>query len=216
MVRRPKHEAEATRQSILDAAQWCFRTYGLSGTSMSLIATRAHCSRGAIYWHFREQADILEAVLDRGRPHILDRFKRLQAPRSALLDGLRACLRQLLKDVEADDMVRTTLEIVVHNCDFRAGEERKILASWREEQIALRALLCGVLERAQLQGEVKEGVCCYTLASLMIFAMLGAMKFDLIHWGRITPLHSAAPALDAILDGISVRPPTEGDMPTAS
>ena len=49
MVRRTKADAEATRNSLLDAAECLFQTHGVSRTSLNDIATAAGTTRGAIY-----------------------------------------------------------------------------------------------------------------------------------------------------------------------
>ena len=61
MARRTKEEAQATREDILDAAQACFHEYGVAGTSLAMIGTRAGYTRGAVYWHFRNKIEVLEA-----------------------------------------------------------------------------------------------------------------------------------------------------------
>jgi len=65
MVRRTKEEAEATRLQLLDAAERCFREKGVAGTTLDDIAKSAGHTRGAVYWHFENKADIFEAVCER-------------------------------------------------------------------------------------------------------------------------------------------------------
>ena len=61
MVRRTKAEAEATRQALLDAAERLFEARGVSRTSLQDIASAAGLTRGAVYWHFRDKADLFDA-----------------------------------------------------------------------------------------------------------------------------------------------------------
>ncbi|WP_026187858.1 TetR family transcriptional regulator [Methyloversatilis universalis] len=65
MVRRTKEEAEATRVQLLDAAERCFREKGVASTTLDDIAKAAGHTRGAVYWHFENKADIFEAVCER-------------------------------------------------------------------------------------------------------------------------------------------------------
>ena len=62
MVRRTKADAEATRLSLLDAAEQLFQARGVSRTSLNDIATAAGTTRGAIYWHFKDKADLLSLI----------------------------------------------------------------------------------------------------------------------------------------------------------
>ena len=65
MPRRTKEDALATRNSLLDAAERVFLAQGVAGTSLNDIAQEAGTTRGAIYWHFRDKADLFTAMMDR-------------------------------------------------------------------------------------------------------------------------------------------------------
>lgn len=65
MARRTKEDALATRHSLLDAAELLFQSQGVSRTSLNDIARQAGTSRGAIYWHFRDKADLFNAMMER-------------------------------------------------------------------------------------------------------------------------------------------------------
>ncbi|WP_076997983.1 TetR family transcriptional regulator [Variovorax sp. KK3] len=65
MVRRTKEEALATRHRLLDAAEVLFQTQGVSQTSLQQIAQQAGATRGAIYWHFKDKADLFNAMMER-------------------------------------------------------------------------------------------------------------------------------------------------------
>src|SRR5205085_5162552 len=66
MARRSKEDALATRTALLDAAERVFLAQGVAGTSLNDIAVAAGTTRGAIYWHFRDKADLLNAMMYRG------------------------------------------------------------------------------------------------------------------------------------------------------
>jgi TetR/AcrR family acrAB operon transcriptional repressor len=65
MARRTKDEALATRNAILDAAELLFQQRGVSRTSLQDIAVAAQVTRGAIYWHFKDKADLFNAMMER-------------------------------------------------------------------------------------------------------------------------------------------------------
>ena len=65
MVRRTKQEALATRHSLLDSAELLFQAQGVSRTSLQDIAQAAGATRGAIYWHFKDKADLFNAMMER-------------------------------------------------------------------------------------------------------------------------------------------------------
>ncbi len=65
MARRTKKEAQQTRHALLDAAEAVFERRGVSATSLQEIAEAAGVTRGAVYWHFRDKADLYNAMMDR-------------------------------------------------------------------------------------------------------------------------------------------------------
>jgi TetR/AcrR family acrAB operon transcriptional repressor len=50
---------------LLDAAERVFAVKGVSRTSLADIAEAAGTTRGAIYWHFKNKADLFNAMMDR-------------------------------------------------------------------------------------------------------------------------------------------------------
>jgi AcrR family transcriptional regulator len=65
MVRRTKKEAAATRDALLDAALRVFRDRGVAHTSLEEVAAAAGVTRGAVYWHFKDKADLFTALCER-------------------------------------------------------------------------------------------------------------------------------------------------------
>lgn len=65
MARCTKEDALATRHRLLDAAEYVFVEKGVSRTSLHDIAHAAGVSRGAVYWHFKNKADLFNAIMER-------------------------------------------------------------------------------------------------------------------------------------------------------
>jgi TetR/AcrR family transcriptional regulator, acrAB operon repressor len=61
-MRRTKEEAAKTREEVLAAAAEVFYEFGVSGSTLDKIARRAGVTRGAIYWHFKDKAEVLTAL----------------------------------------------------------------------------------------------------------------------------------------------------------
>lgn len=67
MVRKTKEEALETRNQLLDAAEKVFFEKGFSHASLNDVARAADLTRGAVYWHFKNKADLFEALIERVR-----------------------------------------------------------------------------------------------------------------------------------------------------
>jgi TetR/AcrR family acrAB operon transcriptional repressor len=64
MARKTKEESLKTRQAILSAAAELFYAQGVHPTTLAKIADAAGMTRGAIYWHFKNKADLLRELWD--------------------------------------------------------------------------------------------------------------------------------------------------------
>lgn len=67
MVRKTKEDALETRNQLLDAAEKVFLEKGFSHASLADVARAADLTRGAVYWHFKNKADLFEALIERVR-----------------------------------------------------------------------------------------------------------------------------------------------------
>ena len=63
MPRRTKEEAEQTRTAVLNSALDLFYEKGYSRTTFDEIAKRINLTKGAVYWHFRNKADLLAELM---------------------------------------------------------------------------------------------------------------------------------------------------------
>ena len=55
---------DATRRALLDSTRQLFTQYGYSGTNTTDVVDRANVTRGALYYHFRDKAELFEAVAE--------------------------------------------------------------------------------------------------------------------------------------------------------
>ncbi|MDD2465815.1 MAG: TetR family transcriptional regulator [Desulfobulbus sp.] len=73
MARRTKEEALETRRNIIDAAVRVIAQHGVANASLTDIAQEAGVTRGAIYWHFNNKADLLNSLWE----HVLEFYAPL-------------------------------------------------------------------------------------------------------------------------------------------
>ena len=78
MVRRTKEEAQETRAQIIEAAEKAFYKRGVARTTLADIAELAGVTRGAIYWHFNNKAELVQALNAKGIP-VVDSTPALEA-----------------------------------------------------------------------------------------------------------------------------------------
>ncbi|MEZ5646967.1 MAG: TetR family transcriptional regulator [Burkholderiaceae bacterium] len=137
MARRTKADAEATRNHLLDAAEVLFQAQGVSGTSLQNIALAAGTTRGAIYWHFRDKADLFNAMMDRATLPLECGFPDPEQPASQLadpLEAMRAGMNHVLHLIATDKQLRRVFEIATHQVEYNSE-----MAAVRERHLQNRA-----------------------------------------------------------------------------
>lgn len=116
MARRTKEDALLTRARLLDAAEQVFADRGVSRTSLCDIAQAAGVSRGAIYWHFRNKADLFNAMMDRITLPMEAAFERMgqDDPLPDLMGAMMGAMRQ----VAGDARTRRVFEVATHKVEY--------------------------------------------------------------------------------------------------
>lgn len=173
MARRKQGEAGATRDAVLDAAESGFRLRGGAHASVESIAAQAGWSRGAASYHFRGKAELLRAVLARGRLPLLQDLRRLALAQGPVVPALLACAQRWMDALQGDPHARNVFGILAWAYDYAddyAGIRRETLALGLREFRLLRALL----RRAEAAGELRLGLDGHECARLLAAWWLGA------------------------------------------
>ncbi|MGX1123514.1 TetR family transcriptional regulator [Pseudomonas sp. HLS-6 TE3448] len=119
MVRRTKEEAQETRSQILEAAEKAFYKRGVARTTLADIAELAGVTRGAIYWHFNNKAELVQAMLDTLREPLDELARASESEEEAdPLGCMRKLLIQLMQHLVLDPKTRRINEILHHKCEF--------------------------------------------------------------------------------------------------
>lgn len=119
MARRTKADAQATRDRLLDAAEQLFQARGVSRTSLNDIALAAGTTRGAIYWHFKDKADLFNAMMERVTLPMEESLQCVAAQQSQdPIEGLRAALLEALRKTAGDAQTRRVFEVATHKVEY--------------------------------------------------------------------------------------------------
>ncbi|MBL0423389.1 TetR family transcriptional regulator [Ramlibacter sp. AW1] len=206
MPRRTKEEAQATRHALLDAAERVFQRQGVSATSLADIAAEAGASRGAIYWHFQDKADLFKAMLERVSLPLENVLHDAAAQGLDPLDALRQALMHVLHRAVNDPRTRRVFEVATQKVEYVGS-----LGAVRERHLAVRESCLGDIRRLLAEAARARGTDLSPQAAdasarglhalmdgLIQNWMLDTAAFDLEACGRR--------ALDAYLAGLGVSP----------
>lgn len=196
MVRRTKAEALATRTALLDAAERLFQQRGVSRTSLQDIAVAAGVTRGAVYWHFQDKADLFNAMMQRVSLPLEESADQLEAcDAHQPLDRLRQLLNMVIGRVATDEQVHRVFEIATHKVEY--VEELRTVQQRHQQAVEEHLLVIGrCLQRAGL--DTRDALGLHALVVGLIHTwMLDPAAFDLATEGRR--------AIDAHLAGLTAH-----------
>ena len=205
MVRKTKEEAQETRNAILDAAELVFQEHGVSRTSLAEIAAAAGVTRGAIYWHFSNKADLFDAMVQRVFGQLEAKLAELQeTPDENPVDLLRKLAFHFLERVVNDPSYFRMVEISWHKCEY-VGE----MAAIRDSHLECGNRYLSLSEEAfRLARE--RGLLPWAIDPR--FAAVGLMSVIdglVLNWTldkALFPLGSYGPALiDTYLAGLGLK-----------
>lgn len=176
MARRTKADAAATREALLDAAEEVFLDKGVARTSLEQIARHAGMTRGAVYWHFKNKADLFQAMLGRIRMPFQELVEEITEP-SLVERPLEAIRLAILKGFERLEQphYRRVHAILVHHCEVFSDIDPLAMQNEMAEEA------CGALidyfTCATRLGQLREGLSPDNAAELMQ-ALLGGLFHD--------------------------------------
>ena len=225
MARRTKHEAQATREHLLDMAEQVILARGLSRTSLQDIAQAAGLSRGAIYWHFADKVALFNAIMDRVDLPLEQALALAQeglqpaaagalpaasasppAP-AAPLQALRAFALEPFALMQRDPRARRAFTILLHRAEF-VGELAPLAVRQDDAIQDCQGQMAQLFEQAAQQGLLAPGITPAIAATALLALVDGLLRLctqrhDAPDSG---PLPAVAPAIDALLAGL--RAPT--------
>ncbi|RZN22945.1 MULTISPECIES: acrEF/envCD operon transcriptional regulator [unclassified Escherichia] len=193
MAKRTKAEALKTRQELIETAIAQFAQYGVSKTTLNDIADAANVTRGAIYWHFENKAqlfnemwlqqpslrELIQERLTEGLEH--DPFLQL---REKLIVGL-----QYIAEIPRQQAL---LQILYHKCEF--SDEMLAEAVIREKMGFNPQILREVLQACQQQGDIAKSLDLDVVMIIIDGAFSGIVQNWLMNIAGYD-LYKQAPAL---------------------
>jgi TetR/AcrR family transcriptional regulator len=173
-------DPDATKRSIVDAAEHLFIAGGFEGTSMAAIAREAGVTKSLIHHHFGCKAQLWAEVKKR-------RFAEYQVVQERVLRALS----------EEDDMEIAVSEAIDAYFEFaRDNQEMMRLLAWmaiegaptvehmsEQPDISLQAI-----EQAQKDGKLRSDVD----APFILMTMVGSIQ----HWFQMCPVWKAKGLLE--------------------
>lgn len=204
MARRTKDDALATRDHILDAAEVVFEQRGVSRCSLQEVAQAAGVTRGAIYWHFENKADLANAMFKRVTLPLEEEIHRsadpdLVDPVLEVRNSFLHALRTTVTNPQVQRVFTIATQKVEYVDELLAVRDRRVNTRngcLEHVEVGLkRAMAAGTLDRRVPARTVAIGLHAL-IDGLIINWLLDPSAFDLVKVGT--------QALDAYLAGLAL------------
>jgi AcrR family transcriptional regulator len=193
MARRTKDDAEKTKNAILDAAEHVFFKHGVARTTLEQIAQAAKVTRGAVYWHFHDKIELLDAMMSRvflPQEEILDRLtaNSSEHPLQDLKEACMGALRSMGKDKRRKRVVSTMMLRCEYVDELAPVLKRRIAC--KDRMLARSTVL---FERAAKLGQLATG---WTpeIAALSLQAMMTGLIVSTLEGRKAFNFTTSAPA----------------------
>lgn len=206
MIRKTRPAAELTRTQLLDAAEEVFLVRGVARSSLEEIARTAGVTRGAVYWHFRNKADLFNALIERARLPLSELLSELEgAVGNDPLRTLRELCVYALRGLARDQRRQRVYTIVFHRCEF-LDDINPVVARLDGLAEEFERVLEGYFAAAAARGDLSPAVSPRAAAYALRTYLLGIYR-DWLRGPAGLDIDAAAEALaDALFGGLTSRP----------
>lgn len=203
MARRTKEEAEQTREAVLMSALNIFYEKGYSRTTFDEVAKRINLTKGAVYWHFRNKADLLAALIK----HKFDSKHREAEAKDPILTvaALRERIRLQAQTIEQDPDFCKFLFFLIYQMEWSEAIAQKIGEQVREIRDLPMQRTKEALTLLQKSEQITSNINVDELASILLSAWRGTLS---LYIGKQYPICfsvTVLKAFDLIMDGIIVE-----------
>jgi AcrR family transcriptional regulator len=199
-MRKTKEDTQKTRQDILQAAVENFSDKGFFNTSLNDIAKTAGVTRGAVYWHFDNKADIFNALhRDLHEPFIQHILADLETDSAHPVEQLQNLMTQLLINL-SDEPAKQQVMRLFFNCDY-SGVLAPLKAQHKASKQESLTLFQAYFKRAQDKGELSLNADPEVL-TLTFHCFLKGLLIEYVNTDIIDLKIHAKPLINQLFQGL--------------
>lgn len=199
-MRKTKEDTQKTRQDILQAAVENFSDKGFFNTSLNDIAKTAGVTRGAVYWHFDNKAEIFDALhADLHEPFIQHVLADLETDSPHPILQLRDLMTRLLLEL-ADNPTKQQIMGLFLNCDY-SGVLAPFKARHKASKQESLALFEAYFKRAQDKGKLSPDADPEIL-TLTFHCFLKGLLIEFVNTDLIDLKAHAKPLINQLFEGL--------------
>jgi TetR/AcrR family acrAB operon transcriptional repressor len=207
MGRKTKAQAADTRERLLDAAERVFLAQGVAKTSLTTVAAAAGVTRGAVYWHFNDKADLFAALCQRATLPLDAIVGQAEAePQDDPLGAVHTLAVATLTRLASDARTQAVFEVVFHRAEL-TGELAAIGARQERDRGAGQASVQALFEQAVRSGRLPADTDTDLAARLLQASVSGIMRAWVLDKAAYDLAARAPSLVETMLAGVVANPP---------
>lgn len=202
-MRRTKEEAAVTRATLLKTALTLFSTRGYAATSIDDITKAARVTRGALYHHFTNKADLYNTLVEEVSASGANIVQQAVAEGGTFTEILKRIFIRQLAYIEENKEARAVMELAL----FKTGTHPELQAG-RERQIETgKVMIDGIAKAMQIgitNGELRNDIPPTEMARSFIAFQNGVVQLWLAAPKSFSLKGSAGTFADVLLSGLKL------------
>lgn len=200
-MRRTQEEAAVTRATLLRTALTLFSAKGYAATSIEDITQAAKLTRGALYHHFTNKADLYNTLVEEVSASGANIVQESVAEGGTFTEILKRIFVRQLTYIEDNKEARAVMELAL----FKTGAHPELQAG-RERQIqGGKAMIDGIAQAMQIgvaSGELREDIHPKEMALSFIAFQNGVIQLWLASPKSFSLKGSAGTFADFLIQGL--------------
>lgn len=207
MARKTAEESEKTRQLLLDTAGEVFYKKGVSQTTLQDVAEAAGMSRGAIYWRFKDKAELFRAYVEDVFQSTDTALESIVAdPKLDQLMKLREIMVTVFVLAAREPRIRRAYAVLNHRCEYT----REFRAEQPSFEMMEKEYLY-VIESLVKEAQAEQLITNTLPAEIVAFSLSSFTEGVLNRWtydeeGGIDLIKESERLVDSFLNGIKAHP----------
>ena len=201
MARKTKEDTEQTRLAILESALQTFYEKGFSRTTFDEIAKRINLTKGAVYWHFKNKADLIAAIIREKLPQ-----QDLNKEKVVSVSDLRKKVIERTLAVEKDKNIRDFLFFILYRMEWSETVLDNVWGQIGELCEIPDNNLYEILLYLQQKEQIKKDVDVIILRDILICFLRGSInKYVSGKNNNISLSDVVTKGFDAIMNSVKVE-----------
>lgn len=205
-MRRTKTEALKTKEYLMLAALDTFYQKGIARTSLNEIAQAAGVTRGALYWHFKNKEDLIDALFQRICDDIESCIKEdSNNNNEQAWSSFRLTLTRFSEHLQHNELHYKFHSILFLKCEHTEQNEA-VIAIAKKHQSLWREKIVAVLTDAVQQKALADNL-DIDMAVIFIKSSLDGLIWRWLSSGQGFDLAQTAPRMiEIIIDTLENHP----------